>query len=68
MIATLELVEPMAKSSEPSKPKVGSAKVEYELLQKARILCIRNDASLQDYLDKILRPVVERDYAAKFGK
>jgi hypothetical protein len=40
-----------------------TTRVEVELLRKARMVAIRRDLDLLDYVDGILRPVVERDYA-----
>lgn len=51
-----------------ARPGVGSAKIERELLRKARLVCIHSGVTLQDYLDRILRPVVARDYVTEFGR
>ena len=38
-------------------------KVEPGLLRKARMVSLYKDVDLFDYIDGIIRPVVERDYA-----
>jgi hypothetical protein len=38
-------------------------KVDPELVRKARQTAALNDEKLQDYIDRILRPAIERDHA-----
>lgn len=48
-------------------PEKTTTKVEIALLNKARIVAIKKDRFLFDYIDTILRPVIERDYRELFG-
>jgi hypothetical protein len=44
-------------------PAKTTTKVEAGLLRKANIVAIHRGLDLYDYLDGVLRPAVERDYA-----
>lgn len=54
-------------SDDSSEPEKTTTKIEVELLNKARIIAIRKNKFLFDYLDAILRPAIERDYRELFG-
>jgi hypothetical protein len=45
-------------------PKMTTTKVDVDLLRKARMVAIYRGVDLHEYVGGILRPVVERDYAA----
>jgi hypothetical protein len=63
MPTAVEEVRVGRKRAEPEsgKPKT-TTKVYMELLRRARIVAIHREIDLFDYLDGILRPVIDRDY------
>lgn len=62
---TTKLREPMGRKRmfpEGEEPKKTTMKVEPGLLRKAKMVSTYREMEMFDYIDAILRPVVERDY------
>ena len=56
--------EPMSRKRKDGegRPQKTTTKLDAEVLRKARTVALYRDKELFDYLDAIVRPVVERDY------
>jgi hypothetical protein len=58
--------EKSGQARRPGKREV--VKVPSPLLRKARMLAASKGVAVQDYLESVLRPVLERDYEGIFDK
>jgi len=47
---------------EPANPRKTTTKVDAELLRKARHVALYKDVDLYDYIEGLLRPLIEEDY------
>jgi hypothetical protein len=56
----------MAAEKRGQAPRRAQVKVPSPLLRKARMLAASKGVSVQDYIEQVLRPMVERDYRGIF--
>jgi hypothetical protein len=54
----------MGRKKAPTKPAVGPAKLELDVLRDARIVVAFSGEGLTEYLSRVLRPIVAKDKEA----